>query len=317
MRYVLLLESAYDNGKLLSFGHRAFRLWVNSLSYSRKHKTDGHMTPAQAEVLLRLYRLGKADVDELVAKGGWERVEDGYLIHDFLEVNPSEADLGGVSGSRSTAGRLGGLASAAARRSKSEANASKQTADEPPPKRSKTKLDVEVEQELEVDVEASTSEHPLPETDSHAVEAFAPSAHQTDQEPASGSRSSYDAEFAAWWVPYPRKRGKHEAEKAYAARRRAGRPAAALLRAVRNYAEHFDRVDGDVEFVPYPATFLNRHEDEEWEAGPPPDAIATGRRKVPNGSTRPEAYDALADAYADLDPMRAANQSGRLALEAG
>lgn len=119
-RYVYLLETAYDNGKLCSFSHRAFRLWAMSLSYARKHRTDGALSAQQAAVLLRLYGLTQKDADELVEKGGWERAEGGYRIHHFLDVNTSEAQIVTLSHARAEAGRAGGRRSGASRR---EANA--------------------------------------------------------------------------------------------------------------------------------------------------------------------------------------------------
>lgn len=308
MRYVLLLESAYDNGKLCSLSHRAFRLWANSLSYSRKHRTDGYLTPAQVDVLLRLYRLVKRDVDELVDKGGWEKVQTGYLIHDFLEVNPSEAELGSVSEAKSEAGRLGGLRSAASRRSKTEADASKQPSKHPEAHGNKTYMkEQEVELEVELEVDLSPTEHPAerqpeePEHTSSGARAAAPPSR------------SIDTDFEAWWQVYPRRENKQGARDSYQRRRKAGRSAEQLLAAATNLADYFDREATEVRFRPHASTFLNQHRDEEWEKGPPVEASPPRR----NGKSGPKDVPDSWHTLRGLREQRQARQAASVAALEG
>jgi hypothetical protein len=286
MRYVLLLESAYDNGKLCSFSHRAFRLWANSLSYARKHRTDGHLSTAQAAVLLRLYQLTSRDAEELVTKGGWELVDDGYRIHDFLDVNPTEEELDAVTEARVEAGRVGGLRSGAARRQRAhaEASASPKQPDSLKQTRSKTeakRTNIDIEKERDRDLENQTS---LPAV-AAAPEAAAAGVHALTKPSSTSDQGAVGADFDAWWVTYPRHEVKLAARKSYEARRAAGRSAEALLAAARHLAAYVDEYATPTDKIPHATTFLNQHRDEEWERGAP-DAgrriRANGRRPIPN-----------------------------------
>lgn len=300
MRYVLLLESAYDNGKLCSLSHRAFRLWANSLSYARKHQTDGQLRPDQVTVLLRLYQLTQRDVDELVEKRAWERVEGGFAIHDFLEVNPSEDELSGVSEVRAEAGRRGGLKSAAARRKQAiaEALASKQA--EANAKQTASNIDIEGDGERELDPEDDTDTSAVPA----AVEGAPAPVRLLDVPEVCSKARPDEVDFEAWWRVYPRHVAKLPASKAYAARRAEGRPAAALLAAAQHLAAYVDEYRVPNDKIPHATTFLNQHRDEEFEHGPPDAA----RRVVSNG--RHVIADPIEEARARIAAMRA-DQNGR------
>lgn len=62
----------------------AFRVWVCSFTYcARQRPVTGCMTDAQAMALVRKLGKTKKVIDELVKLRGWERTEDGYLVHDY------------------------------------------------------------------------------------------------------------------------------------------------------------------------------------------------------------------------------------------
>jgi hypothetical protein len=86
-------DQLYDNGKVASFTDKEYRLWGNSISYANRHLTGGHLTEAQVRVLTSPIKATQRTIDGLVAKRGWERVDDGYMIHDFLEFNRTPADV--------------------------------------------------------------------------------------------------------------------------------------------------------------------------------------------------------------------------------
>jgi len=52
-------------------------------------------------------RLKKA-LAELTDRGLWEETASGWLIHDFLDWNPSSAEVSAKRASRAEAGRRGG-----------------------------------------------------------------------------------------------------------------------------------------------------------------------------------------------------------------
>lgn len=81
-------DSLYDHPKLDKLGrHRLPCIGLNTLaqSWCNRWLTDGHI-PSD-----RVPRLGgtAALADLLVVAGLWERTDDGYRIHDFLDYNDS------------------------------------------------------------------------------------------------------------------------------------------------------------------------------------------------------------------------------------
>lgn len=81
-------DSLYDHPKLDKLGrHRLACIGLNTLaqSWCNRWLTDGAV-PSD-----RVPRLGGtiAQADLLVAAGLWERTDDGYRIHDFLDYNDS------------------------------------------------------------------------------------------------------------------------------------------------------------------------------------------------------------------------------------
>jgi hypothetical protein len=92
MPWSRLDDSLYDHPKVDALGrHRlqAVGLWVLIITWSSRHLTDGHVTFA------RIRQLGgsKAITELLVAAGLLDKVDDSYLVHDFLDYNDSRADI--------------------------------------------------------------------------------------------------------------------------------------------------------------------------------------------------------------------------------
>jgi hypothetical protein len=124
MSWVRLEDTFYDHPKVLAAGNAAVGLHILSICYSSAKLTDGHITPRIVRFLGGTPKLAA----RLVSCRLWEVEEDGWLIHDFLDYNPSretiEAHRQAVSEQRAKAGRLGGIASAITkqRASKPKAN---------------------------------------------------------------------------------------------------------------------------------------------------------------------------------------------------
>jgi hypothetical protein len=94
--WVRLDDRAHDNRKwkrLWLTNRGALALHALALSYCGAHETDGHV---DAE-MVTLLAPGKADRNKLttslVDAGVWHPDGDGWRINDFLEYNPSRADL--------------------------------------------------------------------------------------------------------------------------------------------------------------------------------------------------------------------------------
>lgn len=84
-----------------------------------------------------------------------------------------------------------------------------------------------------------------------------------DQGPA---REARESEFETFWSTYPRRVGKGNAERAFVkAAKRAG--AETIIDAAARWVDYWDRSNTDMQFIPHPATWLNRH---GWEDEIPP-----------------------------------------------
>ncbi|EDY43927.1 hypothetical protein [Streptomyces sp. SPB074] len=70
----------------------AFRLHVSALCWSAEHLTDGRIGDRELPLVARVRSL-KATARRLEAAGLWLRQEDGWLIHDYLDFNPSREEI--------------------------------------------------------------------------------------------------------------------------------------------------------------------------------------------------------------------------------
>lgn len=75
--------------KVVAAGNEAVGVWVRLLSYASAHLTDGFIPDDVA----KLVQSGGKGLGKLVATGLLTRVENGYQIHDYLEYNPSGAQV--------------------------------------------------------------------------------------------------------------------------------------------------------------------------------------------------------------------------------
>lgn len=90
MSWAKLDDHFYGNGKVLAAGLAATGLYARSLSYAAGHETDGHITRDVAMFLAG----GEQELfDRLVGVELWSREGDGFMIHDYLEFNPSAREL--------------------------------------------------------------------------------------------------------------------------------------------------------------------------------------------------------------------------------
>jgi hypothetical protein len=79
-------DGLYDHPKLEALGRlklAAIGLWTLSISWSNRRLTDGSIPTRQ----IRMLGGTTALADLLVAAGFFDRTDDGYAIHDFLEFN--------------------------------------------------------------------------------------------------------------------------------------------------------------------------------------------------------------------------------------
>lgn len=70
----------------------AFRLHVAAICWCARNLTDGYVASVDVEHVSRSRRPWR-QVDELVGAGTWHVVDGGWLIHDYLEYQPSKAQV--------------------------------------------------------------------------------------------------------------------------------------------------------------------------------------------------------------------------------
>lgn len=92
----LRLDDRYDeHPKVIAAGSEAGLIVnVRAMLYCARNETDGILLQAIVPRITSDFSPNKAkqQVKRLLEVGLWERVEGGYLVHDFLDYNPSKAD---------------------------------------------------------------------------------------------------------------------------------------------------------------------------------------------------------------------------------
>lgn len=89
MSWAKFSDDFWCHPKVAGLSDRAFRLHVTAICWSAALETDGAVPRAMLAVL----RGTAAAARELESAGLWDAAADGWVIHDFLEYNPSRADL--------------------------------------------------------------------------------------------------------------------------------------------------------------------------------------------------------------------------------
>lgn len=125
----LKLDDKYDDHpKIVAAGPEASWLDVRGMLYCARHETDGYISESQLKRIGGDFsaRKRRGLVEKLVEVGRWIQDEErgGWCVHDFLAYNFSAEEAQRRREDKAKAGRKGGLASGASRRSKIEADAS-------------------------------------------------------------------------------------------------------------------------------------------------------------------------------------------------
>ena len=180
MPWVRLDEEFPDHPKVVTAGPLAGWLHVCALAYCNRHLTDGFVPRAQVGRLVNWTgildveaRDASSDVSDvpdvdpyvlanrLVGLGIWEQRQGGFAIHDFLDYQPSRAEIEAQRKVKKDAGRAGGIRSGESRRSRIEAE-SKQP---PKQKGSREPTKTEAEQQAETQAEGQAKPKPDPDPD--------------------------------------------------------------------------------------------------------------------------------------------------------
>jgi hypothetical protein len=136
MSWFKLCDRIPFHRKVIDAGNEAFGAWCRMGAQASADLSDGVVSDAMASLIVGP---GREDVlARLVRVRLLERVEGGYLVHDYLEYNPSAAEVhehrAEVAEARRAAGRVGGQRSGETRRSRRDAR----EANEASPKQSRS-----------------------------------------------------------------------------------------------------------------------------------------------------------------------------------
>lgn len=91
MAHAQLDDNYGDHPKIARLSDAAYRLHTNGIVYCSRQLTDGAIDAEDVRGLVRKFR--PAALAELLMRGLWTAVEDQYLIHDYLDWNPSKAEV--------------------------------------------------------------------------------------------------------------------------------------------------------------------------------------------------------------------------------
>lgn len=127
MSWVKLDDQRGLHPKLCAVGFEARGLDEAVICWCAANETDGFIADLDLEALGMLHGCRPKRVHELAAKlcripgfaaGRWERDEEneGYVVRDFLDFNPSRHENAERRAQRAAAGRAGGLRRAERRR---------------------------------------------------------------------------------------------------------------------------------------------------------------------------------------------------------
>lgn len=92
MPWVRLEDSFADHPKIERVGPLASWLHVAALCYCARHLTDGRLPKVKASRLADVAS-PETHVDALLRVGLWHEDGDDYVIHDYLDYQPSRADV--------------------------------------------------------------------------------------------------------------------------------------------------------------------------------------------------------------------------------
>jgi hypothetical protein len=90
MPWFRLEESFHSHPKVVAAGNAAAGLWVRCGTYSAQYLTDGYIPD---DVIARYREARSREVERLLAARLWVQTDGGVLMPDYLEYNPSAADV--------------------------------------------------------------------------------------------------------------------------------------------------------------------------------------------------------------------------------
>lgn len=227
--FVPLSVSYRENDRMLGVEPLAELLFVRGLAFAKEKFSDGFIGERQLRLLAHdLLMTYSVDMDSLVKQlvdvGLWEPVPGGWVVEGWADWNTIDASRAGLLGNHERWHVRRGLIDEACDWCLAD------RPDSPP---------------IAPDV---------------APESGQPSGLSQDRDRAH-QKKARAAEFAAWWVDYPRKTAKKEAERAYLKARQSA-SAEQLASGLERSVNQWRRENRPHDKIPYPATWLNKG---QWE----------------------------------------------------
>lgn len=88
MPWVKLDDRFPSHRKVALLSDRAFRLHVSAMCWCAENLTDGRIADRELALIAHVRNI-KATAKQLEDAGLWDRTDDGWAIHDYLDYNPS------------------------------------------------------------------------------------------------------------------------------------------------------------------------------------------------------------------------------------
>ncbi|MFE5332912.1 hypothetical protein ACFRCG_41670 [Embleya sp. NPDC056575] len=92
MPWVRLDDRFPSHRKVALLSDKAFRLHVSALCWCSENLTEGKILDTELRVIAHVRGM-KAAAKELESRQLWDRVDDGWVIHDFLVYNPDRVKV--------------------------------------------------------------------------------------------------------------------------------------------------------------------------------------------------------------------------------
>lgn len=240
-------DQLWSHPKWLAAPLVARGLWVAAGSWARFYENSGEIPLAAVKLL----GFTKAHAEALVKCGLFEKTDEGYLIHDFADYNPTKEQI--------EKKRAGGAVRVANHRAKKKQEESVTGPECNTPCNAVTDPVTETVTGPECNTEGNgvTPEYiPIPHN---------PVVTEVTTTPIA-PKGAYSTEFLDFWVAFPseRKAAKPQCAKKFTAAVKAGTPAEAIIQAAQRYRDDPNR---SAQFTVSPLTWLNQ---ERWNAGPLP-----------------------------------------------
>jgi hypothetical protein len=93
VRWVRLDVDYFTNPKALAAGPGGRGLHLASICWAGSQLTDGHVPEAAVPLILHAAGTNRRAVSAVVDAGLWIPNGDGFILHDFVEMNGSKADV--------------------------------------------------------------------------------------------------------------------------------------------------------------------------------------------------------------------------------